>query len=222
MTTELTLEPLDKSEKTRWRTLWKRVKTGREQIWNYMDSISEIRDKSLWRNDFSTFDSFLENEVSFHKNHVYKMLVACQTRQNLTQIATNTPQLNIIDMDSASHLRELSDVDDDDLPVVLEDVSKRAGEKPVTARVIKAAVKEFNEQQFDEDPEEPAEEYEDEGPSEKKEVKTRELVKKSLIDQIELVYLTVDDYHHYCENDELRLEVMQLLHDVTKLVKGWK
>lgn len=138
---------LDVIERKRFNELKSLIAKTRDSAWAYYGYILEVRDSSLWREEYRSFDEFCEEWAGIPRRRVNQILEACELRQEVGKIL---PSLDL----NEHQLSALKNVADDELPEVVAKLNevKEAGEK-VTAKVVKQVVAEICEPEPEPEPE---------------------------------------------------------------------
>ena len=232
-------QPLNSSERSRWRLLWNRVRDGHNEFWEYVAAVAEIRNQRLYRDNFNSFDEFLDSEVGFGRNYANKLIEACEVRQ---KVGTIVPRLEIVDtLNTEAQLRVIKTVKDGDLPDFLARVQAMSNGKPVTAALLKEAKakpkptqSEGVSEPTDSVSDTPGEVYEDveDGPNvsddsppfepdpPKKDdpLKDKKLARSVLIKTLQAAVRANDAYHDLCRSPKRHKEIVKLLQGAEALV----
>ena len=138
--TELALPPLSKEEKRDWKRLQRVVCKGIESQWEMGAALMEINRRKLYRDDYSTFADYLQDQHEMSKTRGYQLIDASEVRTQLEKVhhGGHLPG-------SERQCRELAVVPADELPKVWEQVLQAASEQdiPVTAKLIRQQTAEF-------------------------------------------------------------------------------
>ena len=138
--TELALSPLSKEEKRDWKRLQRVVCKGIESQWEMGAALMEINRRKLYRDDYSTFADYLQDQHEMSKTRGYQLIDASEVRTQLEKVhhGGHLPG-------SERQCRELAVVPADELPKVWEQVLQAASEQdiPVTAKLIRQHTAEY-------------------------------------------------------------------------------
>lgn len=130
-------EKLDTVERGEWRKQKAIIAKGREDFWTFMKAIKVVRDKRLYREDYKTFEAFVESECGIVKSYVNRLIEASNVRDDLAPMGAKNPKA--CEINKERQLRELVDVPKDELEAVVEKAAEIAGDAPITAKIIREA-----------------------------------------------------------------------------------
>jgi hypothetical protein len=239
MTNEIS-DPLTSKESSEWKKHRKIIEQHREAIWEWCESIRIIRDNRLYREDYKTFESFVDSECGIDKSYVNRMLVASETKSHLVPIGTKNARVE--EINTEGQLRELRDVPAKEMKAVIKKAVEIAGDERITAKVLKKAVKQvcdpieyedtddepITERQPGEDDEEPPEDcrvLKTPAKTEKPELTLDERVKflkKSIIDYNAYMIRAVDDLQTIRPNNKSHETVLDYFRLTHFLIEAWK
>lgn len=107
-------------------------------------ALLEVRENHLYRSDYETFADYCKERWGFDRTYAHRLIAGAKTIENVA----NCQQIL-----TESQARELGKVPAEKRDAVLDWATEKAGDKPLTAAVIRQAAKEFAEQEPDEDDE---------------------------------------------------------------------
>lgn len=131
------IEHLDKAELTKLRKLESVVAEGISNFVLVGEALKEIRDEKLYRESHKTFEKYVDQKWGIVRQRAYQLIDAAEAKSNLSKIFDKNKIASSIKTES--QLRELKDVPSDKLPEVISTAVERAGDKPMTAKILKEA-----------------------------------------------------------------------------------
>jgi hypothetical protein len=133
----LASEKLNSKERAEFDARDKRIRENSQKFWGIVSDAKYIRDHHLWRENWKTFEAYIEDAVGMSKAHFYRLLDADDVRAKMVIVANSEPIA--MQIRKPSQLLALVGVPDDKLPSVVAAAEGMAGKKPMTAKVLKAA-----------------------------------------------------------------------------------
>jgi len=129
-------DPLSASERKEWASLREEVSVHQDAACSFIEALTEIRDKRLYREEYKTFEAYVNRELSLSKTHVNRMIQQHEVEQDLTPTGVKLPE---------RHARELVKAPKEKRQEAANKAQKKAaaeGRKP-KANDYKKAVKEL-------------------------------------------------------------------------------
>lgn len=133
----LTTEKLDATERSEWNKQLKVIDKNKDNFWAMIDAVGVIRKQRLFRQEFKTFEEFVEQRVEgIGLRYTNKLIEAAEARKKL---GTIVPENVASEFTKPNQLNELSDVPDDKLEEVATKAVEYAGGNAPTAKDIQCA-----------------------------------------------------------------------------------
>lgn len=133
----LTTEKLDATERSEWNKQLKVIDKNKDNFWAMIDAVGVIRKQRLFRQEFKTFEEFVEQRVEgIGLRYTNKLIEAAEARKKL---GTIVPENVASEFTKPNQLNELSDVPDDKLEEVATKAVEYAGGSSPTAKDIQCA-----------------------------------------------------------------------------------
>lgn len=127
-------EPLSAMERSDLTHKEAVIERGLKTFVEVGEALAEIRDAELYREDYGTFEAYLEGRWGLSRGRGYQLIDASETtRQMSTMVDTPTPT-------SERQARELSGLDPESAAQAMRDAHEQTGGK-VTAKAIRQARK---------------------------------------------------------------------------------
>lgn len=147
------LVKLDVQERRELAKLERQIDDGMRTFLEVGTALKAIRDGRLYREKYKTFEKYVSDRFGISRPRAYQLIECVEVAEDLsTKVDKTTAEL----LTSERHLRELSDVSEDDLPEVIEEVKKAADAgQTITAKVVRAIVDAIIEPEDDETEPEP-------------------------------------------------------------------
>ena len=80
----LTTEKLDATERQEWNRQCKVIEKNKDNFWAMIDAVAVIRKQRLFRQDFKTFEEFVEQRVEgIGLRYTNKLIEAAEARKKL-------------------------------------------------------------------------------------------------------------------------------------------
>jgi len=137
-------DKLEVSERGRFRSLESIVAEGKTYFIAVGDALKEIRDSRLYREDYKTFDKYVEQKWGFKKSRAYQLIDASEVSTKLSNIVGENSR--VTEINNPRQLCELKGVSEETLPAVMGRAGEIAGDDKITAGDIKQAREEILEQ----------------------------------------------------------------------------
>ncbi len=130
-------EPLSKDERHQLATLKKTIERTIRSTFEFGAALREIRDRRLYRETHSSFETFMADEFGISKGDAHRQ-IQCATKFETVQPIAEKLGITIA---NPSQMRPLFKVEDRDLPDVLKRAKRDAGNQRLTADVLAKAAK---------------------------------------------------------------------------------
>lgn len=140
MATELV--PLDSREKGRLAGYVKTISDGQKTFIEVGNALACIQRERLYRATHKSFEAFCKEHWGYAKSHTYRLIEAAG-------VSETSPVGD--KMQNERQARELAKVPAEQQAAVLEWAEEKAGDKPVTAKIIREAIAEVAEAEPDDD-----------------------------------------------------------------------
>ena len=131
---------LTESESLAYGDLKLVIAEGRDTFIRVGAALAQVRDKNLYREEYSTFEAFCEAEYGWKRAHAYRLMEASAVVESLSPIGDTPPPTN------EAQARELAKVPKEDRAKVWDEAVKTApvknGKPAVTAKRIEAVATE--------------------------------------------------------------------------------
>lgn len=133
----LTTEKLDATERSEWKKQLNIIDKNKDHFWSIIDAIAIIRKQRLFRQEFKTFEEFVEAKLEgVSLRYTNKLIEAAEARKKL---GTIVPEEEAAKFTKPHQLNELVDVPDDKLQEVATKSVEYAGGNSPTANNIRSA-----------------------------------------------------------------------------------
>lgn len=99
-------------------------------------ALRRIRDEELYRENYKTFEEYVDKRWGWTRRRAYQLIDACEVREDLCTVV-HIPEAAEITRER--QLRELADVPTDSLEEVVTTAAKLADGKPITASILRKA-----------------------------------------------------------------------------------
>jgi len=129
---------LDTAEQQQWRELDGVVKRCRDQIWEAGKALLIINQKRLYRDEFETFEDYCRERLNISRPYAYNLMDAAKVSEQLSAIA-DIP----VKPSNEAQFRELVAVPEEHRVAAWKGAVILAGDKPVTAKIVRQASAEF-------------------------------------------------------------------------------
>lgn len=133
----LATEKLSSKERSEFDSRDKRIRENSQKFWDIVADAKYIRDHHLWRENWKTFEAYIEDAVGMSKAHFYRLLDADDIRSKMVVVANSEP--SAMQIRKPSQLLALVGVPTEKLPSVVAAASVLAGERPMTAKLLRTA-----------------------------------------------------------------------------------
>jgi hypothetical protein len=121
----LTTEKLDATERQEWNRQLKVIEKNKDKFWEMIEAVGIIRKQRLFRQDFKTFEEFVESRVEgIGLRYTNKLIECAEARKKL---GTIVPENVASEFTKPHQLNELTDVPDDKLEEVATKAVEYAG-----------------------------------------------------------------------------------------------
>jgi hypothetical protein len=131
-TEKLSSKEADEYAKCKWKI------QEHKKTWKlFAEAMTEIRDKRLYRQDFSSFEKFCETLGLYEKRSIDRMIQAYKISQELGR---RRPKCLVDVIDAVEHWLALKDVPEDRIEAVFKRIEKDRNGKPVTTAIINKAI----------------------------------------------------------------------------------
>jgi hypothetical protein len=137
-------DKLEVSERGRLRKLELVVSQAKEHFIAIGKALQEIRDSRLYREDYKTFDKYVEQKWGFKKSRAYQLIDASEVSTKLSTIVDESARVS--EVKNEGQLRELKGVSTESIPAVIDRAVELAGDDKITASDLKQARVEILEQ----------------------------------------------------------------------------
>lgn len=127
MSKELTV-----AEQSRLKSLEAKVDAGITSSLSAGDALRQIRDEKLYRQDYRSFDDYLQERWGCGKRYAYRIISAFEVREKLPEPVASK-------LRTEGQLRPLTDVPDSKLEEVLDRAIEMADGAPMTSGLLKRA-----------------------------------------------------------------------------------
>jgi len=144
MATELV--PLDSREKGRLAGYVKTVTDGQKTFVEVGNALACIRNERLYRATHKTFEAFCKEKWGYNSSRARQLIAATETAKSVTT-GNTLPNERVA--------RELGTIPEEKREAVLEWAEEKAGDKPVTTKIIREAIAEVAEAEPEDDDEIP-------------------------------------------------------------------
>ena len=101
-------------------------------------ALAQIRDKQLYRQDYSTFQDYCTRKWQLGKSHAYRLIGESDIHRHLSPIGDKMPQPA-----NEAQCRELVGLTPEQTVQAWTNAVTAAGGKPVTAKIVREAAAEF-------------------------------------------------------------------------------
>lgn len=133
------LKPLlTPAEQTERQELETAIKSGWKTFLEVGSAVAKIRDKKLFRDRYETFEQYLLNELGYSLPYAYSLIGSAQVNEQISAIA----EIKVKPLNEAQ-FRELISVPEAKRVAAWKSALKLAGDKPVTAKVVRQAAAAF-------------------------------------------------------------------------------
>lgn len=131
-------DPLDVIERKRWIQIRKVIAEKKEALWELVAAVAEAKEKRLYRENYTSFEAFVETELGWKSTRAYELMEACEVRKELLEISSSAPN-------TESHLAELAKATPEVAAKVWKQVTEKAEEtgKEPTAKQIRDTIYEI-------------------------------------------------------------------------------
>jgi len=136
-------EKLSAEERKRLTQCNKVIAEAFTSCWGAGQALLEVRDSKLYREDFKTFEEYVQLTFQIERAHAYRLMSAFEIKQGIEKRSPAMAKL----LTSESQARELAGVPMEKRVNLLRDVAKGGG--PVTASAIRAKADTSEEQVSD-------------------------------------------------------------------------
>jgi len=132
---------LTKHDAERWSICRQVAKDGLDTYWEVGRALLEIKESRLYRAEFATFEAYCEQELKCTKTYANYMVQGVKVLASITPKNDNPGcQKQPILPSSTKQTRELAKAAPEDRSELWGDAVEAAGDGPVTAKHVKAAV----------------------------------------------------------------------------------
>lgn len=121
---------LTRQEQKAFKNLESIVATGWEAFVHVGNALSQIRDKQLYRTDFSTFEEYCHQRWHLGKAHAYRLIGAAEVIEDLSPIGDKLPTHEF-------QVRPLLGLSKEKRVHVWKQVIAQTGDKPITERIVR-------------------------------------------------------------------------------------
>lgn len=130
------VEPLSAQDRKDWKRYREEVSVHQDVVCSFVDLLAEIRDRRLYREEYGTFEAYVDAELTFSKRHIDRLIHHNEVKGIL---GPNGPKI------TEAESRELTDVPPEKIPGVIKKAdakAKKEGRKRTAADVKAVAAKE--------------------------------------------------------------------------------
>jgi len=129
---------LTAAEQTEKQDLETAIKSGWKTFLEVGSAVAKIRDKKLYRNEYETFEEYLLNELGYSLPYAYSLIGSAEVNAQLSAIA----EITVKPLNEAQ-FRELIPVPEAKRVAAWKSAVKLAGDKTVTAKIVRQAASAF-------------------------------------------------------------------------------
>lgn len=132
-------------ERSRLYQLEETIRQGLNTFVDVGNALLEIRDKRLYRQEYSTFEEYCNKQWNFSRNYAKRIMRSAEVIDNLQSVPIGTllPQ-------TESQTRPLTSLEPDEQVEVWQQIVEDSLENKITAKVVLNAVKNYSQKKRDE------------------------------------------------------------------------
>ena len=125
------VEPLSAQDRKDWKRYREEVSDHQDGVCSFVDLLAEIRDRRLYREEYGTFDAYVDAELSVSKSYINRLIHHNEVKRILGPIGVKIPE---------SQSRELTNVPPAKIPAIIKkaDAKAKKERRKRTAADVKA------------------------------------------------------------------------------------